>query len=260
MSEIEKQSSLAPPDPWAELRRFTQARIALGSVGASLPTAEVLGFSLAHARARDAVWLPLDAESLAEAFVRAGFAVLHAKSQAKTRLEYLGRPDLGRCLDPQDLPALAEADLRPQHRLTIVVADGLSSMAVTRHALPLVLELQSLLEGWVIDAVIIATQARVALGDDIGAARQAEAVVVLIGERPGLSSPDSLGIYMTYAPRPGRADSERNCISNVRRDCLSYFDAARKLSQLLTQARLASASGISIKDRESTDPPPRALP
>ena len=247
-------------DPWVSLRRFTEARIALGRVGGSLPTAEVLSFSLAHARARDAVHLPLDTEAVAASFDRAGFAVLRARSQAATRQEYLSRRDLGRRLDPDCVASLRENGAPPPQRLTFIVADGLSSLAITRHALPLIQELRSRISGWAIDAVVIATQARVALGDEIGSLRRAAAVVVFIGERPGLSSPDSLGIYMTYAPRPGRSDAERNCISNVREAGLTYPDAAARLGRLLQQARLAGGSGTAIKDRSEASGAPRLLP
>ncbi len=136
----------------------------------------------------------------------------------------------------------------PPHRLTVVVADGLSALAATRHALPLLLELRSRLSNWTLDSVVLATGARVALADQIGEHRGSEAVVILLGERPGLSSTDSLGIYLTYAPRPGRTEAERNCISNVRREGLSYAQAASKLLYLLDRSRLVGASGVLIKD------------
>ena len=238
----------APADPWIELRRFTDARIALGSVGASLPTAEVLDFSMAHARARDAVYFPFDVEALASSLEAADFSTLRVRSQATDRLQYLGRPDLGRRLDPASASALTSQIPAPPHRLTVVVADGLSALAATRHALPLLLELRSRLSNWTLDSVVLATGARVALADQIGELRGSEAVVILLGERPGLSSTDSLGIYLTYAPRPGRTEAERNCISNVRREGLSYAQAASKLLYLLDRSRLVGASGVLIKD------------
>ncbi len=265
-SGLPEPGSSAPParkpeaaaDTWSALRRHTPARIALGRIGASLPTGEVLAFSMAHARARDAVHLPLDSDALALSLEAAGFRTVQVRSLAAGRSEYLRRPDLGRRLHPQAHAVLALEQPAPPHRLALVVADGLSSLAATRHALPLLLALRAELHpegrsapslpGWEPDTIVIASEARVALADQIGALRGAEAVVLLIGERPGLSSPDSLGIYLTYAPHPGRSDAERNCLSNVREQGLSYAEAAYKLHWLLNQARLAGKSGVAIKD------------
>lgn len=260
MSDLPVLHSAAQPDPWKDLRRFTQARIALGSVGTSLPTSSVLEFSMAHARARDAVHLPLDVDQLASSFEAASFSILRVSSQATNRQEYLARPDLGRTLFPASRDSLLDPKPIPPHRLTLVVADGLSSLAPTRHALPLALQLRTQLPDWHLDSITIATQARVALGDEIGHLRSAEAVVILIGERPGLSSTDSLGAYITYAPHPGRTDAERNCISNIHHEGLSYPDAAYRIHQLLEASRLAGASGIAIKDRSTEAPPSRTLP
>ena len=244
---------------WTHLSRYTPARVALGRVGASLPTAEVLAFSLAHARARDAVHLPLDTEALAAALEAEGFATVQVRSQARDRSEYLRRPDLGRRLHSEDrVLLLDQAPPAPAGRLTCVVADGLSSLAPARHALPLLQELRSRLTReacpWRVDTVILASQARVALGDEIGELRGATAVVVLIGERPGLSSPDSLGLYLTYAPHPGCSDAERNCISNVRSGGLSYAEAAYKLDYLLDRALAAGVTGVSVKDASEWQP------
>jgi ethanolamine ammonia-lyase small subunit len=235
------------PPAWTALRRYTDARIALGRVGASLSTREVLDFDLAHARARDAVQIPLDTSALEGQLHEAGFTTLHAHSRAATRSEYLRRPDLGRQLAPECRETLGTRD-PTGHRLTLVVADGLSALAAVRHATPMLIELRDRLTGWPLDAVIIASQARVALADEVGELRGSEALAILIGERPGLSSPDSLGIYMTYAPRRGRTDAERNCISNVRSGGLSYGEAAFRLHYLLEQARLQGQSGIAVKD------------
>ncbi len=252
-------SPSAPLDPWTALRRYTPARIALGRVGASLPTAEVLAFSMAHACARDAVHLPFNAEALALSFEQAGFPTLHVRSLADGRAEYLRRPDLGRTLHRDCLAAIATTEPATPHRLTVVVGDGLSSLAPTRHALSLMVELRAYLERlspfWALDSVVIASQARVALADEVGELRRAEATVILLGERPGLSSPDSLGIYITYAPRRGRSDAERNCLSNIRREGMSYTEASYKLIYLLDQARLAGTSGVAIKDTSDGSPP-----
>ncbi|MDD2892636.1 MAG: ethanolamine ammonia-lyase subunit EutC [Halothiobacillaceae bacterium] len=242
-------SGLVQLNPWDELRRYTQARIALGRVGASLPTAEVLKFGLAHAQARDAVHHPLDVGGLAKCLAADGFHVLHACSEADDRNTYLLRPDLGRRLHAGSLPALHEA-ARPALELAVVVADGLSSFAAEHHALPLLQQLRTQLAllDWTLTPIVIATQARVALGDDIGEALGARIVLMLIGERPGLSSPDSLGAYITYAPRRGRMDSERNCVSNIHGSGMSYPVAAHKIGYLLREALRLKLSGVDLKD------------
>ena len=234
----------APADPWQALRRHTAARIGLGRVGASMPTAELLRFGLAHAKARDAVHSALDTAALAEALQAQGFATLQARSMAPDREHYLLRPDLGRSLHADSRTLLEQA---PRADIALVVADGLSAQAASRHALPVALLLRDALGGWPAP-VVIAQQARVALGDDIGAALGARLAIVMLGERPGLSSPDSLGIYLTWAPRVGRMDSERNCISNVRPEGLGYQAAAYKLHYLVGQALLRQLSGVALKD------------
>ena len=234
----------APADPWQVLRRHTAARIGLGRVGASMPTAELLHFGLAHAKARDAVHSALDTAALAEALQAQGFATLQARSMAPDREHYLLRPDLGRSLHADSRALLEQA---PRADIALVVADGLSAQAASRHALPVALLLRDALGGWPAP-VVIAQQARVALGDDIGAALGARLAIVMLGERPGLSSPDSLGIYLTWAPRVGRMDSERNCISNVRPEGLGYQAAAHKLHYLVRQALLRQLSGVALKD------------
>lgn len=237
-------------DPWAALRRFTHARIALGRAGNSLPTAPLLAFKLAHAQARDAVHQPLDTTALHQALHTAGFATLEASSAAPDRAHYLRRPDLGRKLDEASVARIAACahTLPTPPELVFVIADGLSANAAARHALPLMQTVCAQLHDWRIGPVVVASQARVALGDGIGELLGARLVAMLIGERPGLSSPDSLGIYLTYAPRIGRSDAERNCISNVRPAGLSYEAAAHKLHYLLTQARRLSLTGVALKD------------
>lgn len=246
------------PDPWQALRRHTSARIAMGRSGDSLPTKAVLEFGLAHALARDAVHLPLDCAGLAEALTAAGLPHLAVHSQAVDRSHYLRRPDLGRQLSPDSLAALATTAPAAPPDLAFVIADGLSSLAVSRHALPVLKASLGLLPGWSTAPVVIAEQARVALGDAIGAALRAGTVVVLIGERPGLSSPDSLGIYLTHRPRPGLTDADRNCISNIRPEGLSYAAAADKLVYLLNGARQLGCSGIDLKDDSGLDGLPNA--
>lgn len=233
-------------NPWGDLKQFTAARIALGRVGASLPTDEVLRFGVAHALARDAVHLPLDEPTLLADLKHAGFESCVVASCAPDRATYLLRPDLGRILN-----ASARAVLAPVATpdIALVIGDGLSASAVQRHAVPLLAAFTALKDqAWRIPPVVVARQARVALGDEIGECLKARLVVVLIGERPGLSSPDSLGAYLTYAPRRGRLDAERNCISNIRPEGLGYELAARKLVWLTSAALRLALTGIELKD------------
>lgn len=252
MSDITKNG-----DPWQSLRRFTPARIALGHVGVSQPTAAQLDFQLAHARARDAVHQALDraelVRTLADAWPDAP-APLLLHSAAENRNVYLQRPDLGRRLDAASRALLAAqrgdgTDTNPSD-LAIVVADGLSALAVAQHAAPLLQALGPLLaaESWAMAPLAIVEQGRVAVGDEVGELLGAKMVVVLIGERPGLSSPDSMGLYLTWAPCVGLTDERRNCISNVRPAGLGYADAANKLHYLLTEARRRQLSGVGLKD------------
>lgn len=239
-------------DPWRHLRAATPARIALGRTGVSLPTAEVLAFTMAHAKARDAVHATLDPGEMAARIEAAGLATIVVRSAAADRATYLRRPDLGRRLDAASAEKLKSARERWAEPidLALIVADGLSATATDRQALPLLDALKPWIDraGWRIGPVVVATQARVALGDEIGAALGARMSVVLIGERPGLSSPDSLGLYLTYDPRPGRSDGERNCISNVREEGLSAESAAFKLAWLLDQAMKRALTGVWLKD------------
>ncbi|MCA0146814.1 ethanolamine ammonia-lyase subunit EutC [Blastococcus sp. LR1] len=233
--------SVVGDDPWAVLRGATRARVALGRAGDGLPTARELEFRAAHAVARDAVHMPLEPDVVRAAL--GDLDVVEVHSAAADRAEYLQRPDLGRRLAPgTELPSVG-ADLG------IVIGDGLSPRAVHEHAAGTVTALLERLPGWSVAPVVLAQQARVGLGDEIGAALGVRAVVVLIGERPGLSSADSLGIYLTWDPRPGRADSERNCVSNVRPPHgLAYGQAADTVAALLRAARELGASGVALKD------------
>jgi ethanolamine ammonia-lyase small subunit len=248
---LDQSSFLEATPAWAALKEFTRARIALGRTGVSLPTSELLEFRLAHARARDAVHETLDAEKLRQELVRMGFDPLAVSSRAENREHYLLRPDLGRRLSDIGIRTLEESVRRSRVSplaIAFVVADGLSARAVQTHALPTLKALQTLGPLLETSRVILATQARVALGDEIGEVLGAEIVVVLIGERPGLSAPDSMGIYMTWHPRVGRNDSERNCISNIRPEGLSYAGAAQKLAWLITQARVVCKTGVDLKE------------
>jgi ethanolamine ammonia-lyase small subunit len=222
-----------------DLTSFTMARVGLGRTGNSLPTAELLRFQLDHARARDAVYAELDPRELP------GPHVL-VRSAASDRRTYLRRPDLGRVLSDDSRAQLA----RGEYDAAIVMADGLSALAVHRHAAPLLDALMPLLAGeeWRMAPLTVVLQGRVAIGDEIGERLGARLVVMLIGERPGLTAPDSLGVYVTYDPRPGRTGAERNCISNVRPEGLRYALAARKLHFLMIEARLRKLTGVALKE------------
>lgn len=234
------------PDPWDRLRRFTAARIALGRTGASVPTREVLDFGLAHARARDAVHTPLDVQRLCGELAAAGQATVVVRSAAADRTQYLLRPDLGRCLDDTTRPLLASV---PPCDLVFVLGDGLSAIAIQRHAVPVLGEILARLPRTrQVAPVVVATLARVALGDDIGAALKARMVVMLIGERPGLSAPDSLGAYLTYAPARGTLDAARNCVSNIRPEGLAYPEAAHRIVWLIEESLRRALSGVQLKD------------
>ncbi|WP_291296502.1 ethanolamine ammonia-lyase subunit EutC [Elioraea sp.] len=234
-----------PPAAWRDLRRFTAARVALGRAGNALPTAAHLDFQAAHALARDAVHARLDTAVLAADLGALGLAVSTCRSRAPDRAAYLLRPDLGRVADPDDLAALPR-----EGGVALVIGDGLSATAAERQAAPLVAAALPMLAaiGAAPVRAVIATMARVALGDHIGAALGAEVVIVLIGERPGLSAPDSLGAYITFAPRPGRTDAERNCISNIRPGGLGFPEAAATLAWLVGQMRARGLSGVALKD------------
>jgi ethanolamine ammonia-lyase small subunit len=218
-----------------DLRSFTPARVALGRTGHAVPTAELLRFRLDHARARDAVHEKLDPASL-------GVPHLLLRSAAPDRTTYLRRPDLGRMLNASTQVEKGDYDA------AIVIADGLSACAVHHHAVALLGTLTPLLADWRLAPLTVVLQGRVAIGDEIGERLGAQQVVMLIGERPGLTSPDSLGIYLTWDPHPGRTDAERNCISNVRTEGLSYAVAARQLHFLMSEARVRKLSGVHLKE------------
>jgi ethanolamine ammonia-lyase small subunit len=222
-----------------DLKSFTLARVGLGRAGHALPTAELLRFQLDHARARDAVYQELDPRAL-------GLPHLLLRTAATNRRIYLSRPDLGRTLSSESRARLQGGS----YDAAVVVVDGLSAAAVQRHAAPLLRELAPRFanEGWRMAPLTVVLQGRVAIGDEIGAALGAQQVAVLIGERPGLSSPDSLGVYLTWDPRPGRTDAERNCLSNIRAEGIPYAAAAERLHLLMRQARLRRLTGIHLKE------------
>ena len=238
-------------DPaWTPLRALTAARIGLRRSGASLGTTPLLEFRLAHARARDAVHHEFTPPSALEAL---GLPVIAVRSRAADRRAYLLRPDLGRALDDDAGRALAPH--AGSHGLAVVVADGLSALAAERHAAPVLAALLPALRagGWTLAPLVVAHRARVALGDAVARALGAGAVLVLIGERPGLSAPDSLGAYLTWAPAAGTTDADRNCVSNIRPDGLGYGEAAWKLAFLLDRMRAMGGSGVRLKDESDRE-------
>jgi ethanolamine ammonia-lyase small subunit len=237
-----------PHDPWSALRALTSARIGLARTGASLATAPLLDLRLAEARARDAVHAPLDTARLADDLATLGHPVLTVASAAHDRQSYLMRPDLGRRLAPG-----ADAVLAPHagsHDVAVVVADGLSARAVQNHAAPTLSAALPRLraEHWRIAPIVIAGHGRVAIGDAIATALGAACVAVLIGERPGLSAPDSMGAYLTWRPGPHTTDADRNCVSNIRPDGIGYAEAAQKVIHLLRAMRMRRLSGVRLKD------------
>jgi ethanolamine ammonia-lyase small subunit len=246
-----RKTALGRPDPWGFLNRFTAARIALGRAGGSVPSAPLLAFQWAHAQARDAVLRDLDVEAASNQLQSHGLPSLVLESAAADRNTYIQRPDLGRLLSAESKALLQQAQTSASGcDVVFVVADGLSALAVERHASELLRQLLPELtrNRWSMGPVCVVRQGRVAIGDEIGALLSARMVVVLIGERPGLSSPDSLGIYLTYDPQPGRSNAQRNCISNVRPEALDYAAAAHRLAYLMQVAFQGRISGVSLKE------------
>jgi ethanolamine ammonia-lyase small subunit len=227
-----------------QLREYSNARIGLARAGSSITTKEVLAFQMAHAAARDAVHHALDTTAFTLECASRGWPVLVTHSMASDRRNYLRRPDLGRRVSGDFPASTGDVDL------AIVVVDGLSALAVQRHALPILDVLLPLLDeqGWSRATLTLVEQGRVAIGDEIGQRLRAAVVLVLIGERPGLSSPDSLGAYLTWDPRPGRTDAERNCISNIRPEGLAYDQAAVRIFRLLVEARRRRITGVALKE------------
>lgn len=258
-------------NPWSLLNKYTDARIGLGRTGVSIPTDKLLAFQLAHAQAQDAVHLPLDVQYLTNEFnnmsiamslmgdsddsdlLQKGCPLLRLYSQSTDRNRYLQRPDLGRRLDKPSAELLHNTTNHKAYDLAIVIVDGLSSLAIKKHAINYIKALTKSLaqdsQTWKLAPFTVVQQGRVAVGDEVGGLLKAKAVLVLIGERPGLSSPDSLGLYLSYSPKIGLNDSNRNCISNVRSEGLSYKQAAKKSLYLLKESRRLKFSGVNLKDR-----------
>jgi len=245
----------------ARLRALTPARVGLGRTGVSTTTRDLLDFQRCHAQARDAVHARLDAASLARTLgAIAGGSVYRLHSAAADRATYLQRPDLGRRLSQASRELLERRSQTGAADLALIVTDGLSALAVERHAGPLIEELLAHLAGWKLAPLCVVEQGRVAIGDEIGALLGSQAVVMLIGERPGLSSPDSLGAYITWQPQPGRTDAERNCISNIRADGLKYTQAALQIAAVLHAARRQQITGVALQlDRQMIENNPEEI-
>ncbi|SNY97241.1 ethanolamine ammonia-lyase subunit EutC [Halomonas sp. hl-4] len=257
----DESTPIVVKNPWERLNAFTDARIGLGRAGISLPTSKLLEFQLAHAQAQDAVHCPLDVQTLTTELSKTlelSEAPLRLHSHAQDRATYLQRPDYGRRLNDETREQLQQAAMSQQrYDLAVVIVDGLSALGVQQNSVPFLRSLYQTLNedatDWQLAPLTIVEQGRVAIGDEIGALLNADAVLVMIGERPGLSSPDSLGLYLTWAPEPGLKDDRRNCISNVRPAGLKAEEAARRLVLLLTEARKRKLSGVQLKDRSEDD-------
>ncbi len=249
-------------NPWATLREYTDARIGLGRAGVSIPTSHSLNFQLSHAQAQDAVHLPLDVETVMGQLEKANlyqeiFPPVLLYSQAVNRTTYLQRPDLGRRLDKKSIDILKKVNTLKDEKydLSIVIVDGLSSLAIKENAAIFIKKLLEVLntdsQDWNVSPLTIVQQGRVAIGDEVGRILNSKTTIVLIGERPGLSSPNSMGLYLTYNPKVGLTDESRNCISNIRVEGLSYDEAIKKTIYLLKESRRLELSGINLKDRTS---------
>jgi len=250
MSNLTNKKIPSGLDPWNTLRAHTDARIGLGRVGDGLPTERLLEFQMAHARARDSVHMAYEPNSVRDQLDGLDHAILDVHSAAPDRPTYLQRPDLGRLLDEGSVTALGKHV--GDYDVAFILADGLSARATHDHAAnTLKLILDQLGESWSVAPIILATQSRVGLGDEIGAALGAKLTVMLIGERPGLSSADSLGCYLTWGPRRGRSNADRNCVSNIRPAGLTPEKAAKKIAYLMTESRKMGLSGVALKDNSS---------
>ena len=251
MNELHQIATIIQPDPWQYLKQFTRARIALGRTGVSIPLKETLQLKLAHAHAKDAVYSVLNSTEIETSLAIFDIPVLHIKSKAINRNQYLQRPDLGRRINEYCLSVLQNHS--SSFDIAIIIADGLSAIGVNQHAVPVLEKLIPLLKelNYTIAPVAVASQARVAIGDEISSRLGAKLSIVFIGERPGLSVYDSLGVYLTYHPLPGLTDDKRNCISNIHSEGMDYQAAVQKISYLIKESMRLQLSGVLLK--ESSD-------
>jgi ethanolamine ammonia-lyase small subunit len=269
-------SNIVTLNPWEKLKAFTDARIAIGRAGSSLPTSELLKFQLEHAKARDAVHLPLNPSLLLDELKQSlsenknelcppaldllpdhlSYSQQVVTSQAMDRGAYLQRPDLGRLLNQTSIELLSDITPESNFDLSIVCVDGLSSVAIQKNVAPFLLELLRLMAvkktQLTLAPIMVCTQGRVAIGDHVAETLRAKTVMVLVGERPGLSSPDSMGLYLTYGAKVGCHDAQRNCISNIRPGGLSYKEAASKAMYLIEESQRLKLSGVNLKERTDT--------
>ncbi len=242
-------------DLWHPLKAFTAARIALGRTGTAIPLKEVLEFKLAFAFAKDAVYSALDTEGLEEKLKVLDLTIYTLQSKATTRAEYLQRPDWGRLLDDTSIDLLRNNRQETPYNVAIIIADGLSATAINKHAFPVVQLLIKALKSmsYTLAPLSIVQQGRVAIGDETGYGLNAQMSLVLIGERPGLTSPDSMGAYLTFNPQPGLTDESRNCVSNIRPEGLNYELAAHKILYLIQESLRLQLSGVELKDNAGSD-------
>ena len=244
------QNMLIKKDSWQHLKNHTPARIAIGRVGQSIPTQEVLNFGLSHALAKDAIYTELDVDSIASKLTEKGYSSVELKSLADSKKDYLMNPNLGRRLNEKSKKLLHGQSMK-ENSIALIFADGLSATAIHNHAIHLLLELDLYFKEhsiFSLSPILLSRYSRVALGDEIGEKLNCIASLIFIGERPGLSSPDSLGVYITWLPKVGRLESERNCISNIRQEGLSYKLAAYKIFWILQRAKQLNATGVVLKD------------
>tara|TARA_R110002020_G_scaffold55963_2_gene154995 strand:- start:4728 stop:5486 length:759 start_codon:yes stop_codon:yes gene_type:complete len=232
---------------WEKLKSYTDARIALGRSGGSLPTSELLKFRKDHALAKDAVWTELDVNLLEQEIEGLQLSTLKLASQATDRLSFIKRPDLGRKLDQISIDKIP-ASPKDEYDISIILADGLSAQAISLHAIPFLKEFLPMISPYSLAPICLVKQGRVAISDEIGELFSSKLSIILIGERPGLSSPYSMGIYLTFNPKAGNTDEKRNCISNIRSGGLPYFYAAGKLAFLTSEALRLKLSGVHLKD------------
>ncbi len=244
-------------DIWHPLKAFTAARIALGRTGTAIPLKEVLAFKLAFAYAKDAVYSTLNVEELTAQLSALNLPIYSLKSQATSRVEYLQRPDYGRLLHSQSIDLLKKNRGTTRYDVAFIIADGLSATAINKHAFAviqlLINELNRL--NYSIAPISIVEQGRVAISDDIGFYMNAQMSVILIGERPGLTSPDSMGAYLTFNPQLGLTDESRNCVSNIRPEGLIYTFAAQKILYLIQESLRLKLSGVGLKDNTTNEQP-----
>jgi len=252
--------------PWHHLKKFTAARIALGRAGGSQATPEILDFRFSHAKAKDAVHAPFDPQLLTSQLHASGLDSFLIKTQATSRMEYLVRPDRGRQLSEESREALLKKiPSWGQRDLAIIISDGLSAQAAHKHATQTVITIQQSLTqfGWSIYPILLAPFGRVKLQDEIGSLIGARFTLILLGERPGLGAPDSLGAYFTFAPDPAKTDADRNCVSNIRQEGIPPVQAGRKIAALLLKAHMLQTTGVALKDEGETlphQPIPPTLP